>query len=204
MAPPAGLTRTGAGVRGGEPSSHRTTRHLFLARHPGAPRTEQRDLCDATGRSACPCPGSGQPGPIATAWAIALALIALTLTAGLAGCATNETLSRYAGTGTYWRLTEFQGRPARLHATLGFPAAGQIAGHTPCHRYRASIRAPYPWFQIGPPAVAPMPCTDVIPATRYLDALSAMTEAEVSGSVLVLREASGREMVFTAAGGTPG
>lgn len=150
-------------------------------------------------RSACPRPGSGQPGPVAPAWTIAL-----TLTVGLAGCATNETLSRYAGTGTYWRLTEFQGHPARSQATLGFPAAGQIAGRTSCHRYRAPIRAPYPWFQIGPLTFAPMPCTDVIPAARYLDALGTMTEAEVSGSVLVLRDASGHEMVFTAAGRTPG
>ncbi|MBE1295183.1 META domain-containing protein [Phycobacter azelaicus] len=118
----------------------------------------------------------------------------------LAACAGDETLTAYGAAGKTWVLSQIDGKPFAATATLEFPAPGQIAGQAPCNAYRAEITAPYPWFEAGSLAATRAVCPDLLGETRYLEALQSMSEAEVAGDVLILRNDAGRELVFTASG----
>ncbi|GGH38768.1 META domain-containing protein [Cribrihabitans marinus] len=60
--------------------------------------------------------------------------------------------------------------------------------------------APYPWFEVGALAVTRRTCPQMPAERRFLAALGEMSQAEVSGDILILRNAAGGEMVFTATG----
>lgn len=115
---------------------------------------------------------------------------------GLNACQPDETLARYAGEGSTWRLSEIGGAPARARATLTFTEPGALAGEAPCNAYRAAITAPYPWFELGPLAVTRRACPDLAAETAYLNALAKMTLAEVSGDTLILSNDDGDQIIF--------
>lgn len=118
----------------------------------------------------------------------------------LSACLSDETVSAYGAAGKTWVLQEIDGKSFSSRATLTFPTPKQIAGEAPCNAYSAPFDAPYPWFEIGQIASTKRTCAYQSDEDRYLSTLRAMTLAEVSGAVLVLSDANGREMVFSSDG----
>lgn len=113
-------------------------------------------------------------------------------------CGRDETAAAYGGADQTWILQEIDGQPFPASATLTFPETGQIAGEAPCNFYSGPMAAPYPWFEVGNLAVTRRACPDLAQETAFFEALSAMTEVEISGDVMILRSADGREMLFKA------
>ena len=118
----------------------------------------------------------------------------------LAACDRDETLTAYGAGDTRWVLHALDGEPWTELAELTFPEPGRIAGTGPCNRFSGALDAPYPWFSTGPLMVTRRACPALGAETRFLQALGAMTEAEVLDDTMILRNAEGREMVFKAAG----
>ncbi len=116
------------------------------------------------------------------------------------GCTGDETVASYGGGDRVWHLAELDGAPFDATASLTFPESGKIAGQAPCNSYFANMTAPYPWFETGQIAVTTLACPDLETERRFLSVLSEMTQSEVHGDVLILRDNAGREMVFKAAG----
>lgn len=116
----------------------------------------------------------------------------------LPGCGGDETVAAYGGAGRAWTLVELDGRRVGPGITLSFPETGKIAGQAPCNSYSASMQAPYPWFETGPIRRTRLTCAIQPLEDQYLEALADMTQSEVSGTTLLLRNDAGREMVFMA------
>lgn len=123
----------------------------------------------------------------------------LPLLFGLSQCG-DESLRAYGGADQVWTLVEVDGNEFPAKANLTFPAAGKLAGAAPCNSYSAEQTAPYPWFEAGPIATTKSSCPDQAAEMAYLEALSAMTQSEISGNTLILRNDAGREMVFRSRG----
>ena len=123
-------------------------------------------------------------------------LLAVALCAGVAGCFADETVAGYGARDKAWLLDELDGAPFSAKATLIFPNKGRIAGDAPCNKYSATMEAPYPWFETGPILVTRRACPDLEAEGDFLRALESMSQAEVLGSVLILSNDAGREMVF--------
>jgi heat shock protein HslJ len=121
------------------------------------------------------------------------ALALLTLVA-----CTDETISGYADPYAVYRLTEIDGAPFAGNATITFPEEGTVRGEAPCNSWFASQSAPYPWIEFGPIGATRRACPDLDAERAYFDALGTMTLAEVQGTVLILSNDAGREMVFRA------
>ncbi len=117
---------------------------------------------------------------------------------GLGACDRNETIANYGAADIVWRLVELDGIRFPQRATLSFPEPGQIAGQAPCNRYFGPMTAPYPWFEANRIGSTRMACPDLAAETAFLAALGEMTQSEVSGKTLILRNEKGREMVFEA------
>ena len=117
---------------------------------------------------------------------------------GLPAACADETLTGYANPEAVYVLEEIDGATFAARATIQFNEPGRIAGEAPCNRYSGAQDAPYPWFKPGPLAVTKRACPDLAAEGAFLEALSAMRLAEVSGPVLILSTESGREMVFRA------
>jgi len=115
----------------------------------------------------------------------------------LTACMNDETVSGFTSTKD-WRLSTLDGAPFDEQATLTFPKAGKIEGQAPCNVYAGTITTPYPWFQIAELTVSSLSCLPPTREPEFFEALRSMSEAEVSGDILILRNDAGREMVFTA------
>ena len=125
------------------------------------------------------------------------ALLSLVCAAALAGCAGDETLHAYGAGGHTYALQSIDGVAFGERATLGFPEPGRVAGQGPCNAFTTAQTAPYPWLDLGPIAVTARACAALEAERAYLQALDAMSTAEVTGDTLLLADDSGREMVFT-------
>ncbi|MEP2716761.1 META domain-containing protein [Pseudophaeobacter sp.] len=121
----------------------------------------------------------------------------VTAAALLIGC-TDETLAGYGAAGKVWHLTLLDDQAFEAKATLTFPETGKLAGEAPCNRYHGNQTAPYPWFEVAALIATRTTCPEQASETAYLQALQQMSEAEVAGNVLILRNEAGREMVFEA------
>ena len=113
-------------------------------------------------------------------------------------CDRDETVAAYGAGGQSWDLREIDGQPLPAPATLVFTEEGQISGQAPCNGYTGKLDAPYPWFGIKDLAATQAACAHLEAEGIYFAALMAMTQSEVSGDVLILRNDDGHEMVFTA------
>lgn len=124
---------------------------------------------------------------------VAFAFAALS---GLMQCSGDETVSGYGAGNVVWKLLDLDGAPFDARATLEFPEEGKLAGDAPCNRYFGTQSAPYPWFKLEQVGATRMACPDLDKETVFLDALQAMTLAEVAGDTLLLSNDDGREMLF--------
>lgn len=125
---------------------------------------------------------------------ISLVVLALCLS----HCTRDETVAAYGGADRIWTLVELDDQRVGSQTTLTFPGSGKIAGQGPCNAYSADMHAPYPWFETGTVVRSRMSCPDLAFEDRYLEALAGMTQSEVGGPALVLRNDEGQEMVFMA------
>lgn len=121
----------------------------------------------------------------------------LALTALLAACRQDETISAYAGKGSTWRLDAIDDNPASGTATISFPKEGRITGKAPCNRYTAGQGATYPWFSLTDLVAIKAACPALAAESVYFAALALMAFAEVQGDVLILSGEGGRSMTFT-------
>ncbi|WP_170398701.1 META domain-containing protein [Ruegeria arenilitoris] len=113
-------------------------------------------------------------------------------------CDKDETVAAYGAADQTWALQEIDGQPFETSALLRFPEEGKIAGNAPCNSYSGTLNAPYPWFEIADLTATRAACAGLEAEGFYFAALMAMTQSEVSGDVLILRNEDGHEMVFTA------
>lgn len=118
---------------------------------------------------------------------------------GLFQCDSDESVAAYGAADQTWVLQEIDGQPFESSAMLRFPEEGKIAGNAPCNSYSGILNAPYPWFEIMDLTATRSACAGLEAEGFYFAALIAMTQSEVSGDVLILRNDDGHEMVFKAA-----
>ncbi|WP_299637154.1 META domain-containing protein [uncultured Ruegeria sp.] len=114
-------------------------------------------------------------------------------------CDKDETVAAYGAADQIWVLQEIDGQPYEASALLRFPEEGRIAGNAPCNSYDGTLNAPYPWFEVQNLNATRAACAGLKAEGFYFAALMTMTQSEVSGNVLILRNEDGHEMVFTAA-----
>ncbi|RLK08148.1 META domain-containing protein [Ruegeria conchae] len=124
--------------------------------------------------------------------------LALLLPLALFQCNEDETVAAYGAADQTWALQEIDGEPFEASALLRFPEEGRIEGNAPCNTYSGKLNAPYPWFEIADLAATRAACDGLEAEGFYFAALMAMTQSEVSGDVLILRNEDGHEMVFKA------
>lgn len=116
----------------------------------------------------------------------------------LSACKEDETVAGY-DSGQTWQLTELDGAAFTANATLEFGEAGKVTGQAPCNSFFSEQTKPYPWIAFGPIGATRMMCPQMTEEKAYLTALTEMSQAEVSGDVLILSNEAGRQMVFKAA-----
>jgi len=114
-------------------------------------------------------------------------------------CGTDETVAAYGAADRIWTAQSIDEQPLSQTITLTFPEPGRIAGQAPCNGYRAALNAPYPWFELTAFGAETIDCPHLVEEGTYFAALLSMTQSEVSGDTLILRNDTGNEMVFTAA-----
>lgn len=117
---------------------------------------------------------------------------------GIYACTGDETVAAYGGGDQVWALAELDGAPFTQRATLTFPDPGRIAGFGPCNSYSGVMDAPYPWFEAQKVVVTRRACPDLAAETVFFTALAEVSQSEVAGRTLILRNDAGREMVFKA------
>ncbi|WP_428512541.1 META domain-containing protein [Roseovarius sp.] len=126
-------------------------------------------------------------------------LLTVPLVVSLLNCSGDETLSGHGAADRTWQLAELDGAAFDARATITFPEEGKIVGEAPCNRYFAAQLQPYPWFEAAEIGTTRRACPDLAQETAYLDALGAMSLAEVTETTLILSTPEGREMIFRAA-----
>ena len=123
--------------------------------------------------------------------------LAFALALGLAACKKDETVAGYDGDKT-WTLVEVDGASFSSRATLEFSDDGKVNGQAPCNTYFSEQTKPYPWIGFGPIGSTRKMCPELEEETMFFNALHEMTQAEVSGDVMILRNDAERQMVFKA------
>lgn len=124
--------------------------------------------------------------------------LAFALALGLAACKKDETVAGYDGDKT-WTLTEVDGTPFTSQATLQFADDGKVSGQAPCNSYFSEQTKPYPWIGFGPIGNTRKMCPEMGQETLFFSALGEMTQAEISGDVMILSNDGERQMVFRGA-----
>lgn len=112
----------------------------------------------------------------------------------------DETVTAYGGAGQVWVLEKIDGVQFQERATISFPQESVVEGKGPCNQFTAKQNAPYPWFELSDISATLMACDNLSAEATYFKALESMELVEVLGSVMLLKTASGREMVFRAQG----
>lgn len=113
-------------------------------------------------------------------------------------CDKDETVATYGAADRTWELQQIDGQAYEARALLRFPESGRIEGNAPCNSYSGKMDAPYPWFEVTDIAATRAACAGLEAEGMYFAALLTMTQSEVSGDVLILRNDDGHEMVFKA------
>jgi heat shock protein HslJ len=116
----------------------------------------------------------------------------------IVSCGSDETISGYADRKMIYALASIDNAPFTARATIAFAKEGAVNGTRPCNTFQAAQSVPYPWFALGPIASTRRVCPDLGQETAYFAALADMRFAEVAGTVLILSNKAGGEMVFQA------
>ena len=95
-----------------------------------------------------------------------------------------------------YRLVSIDGTPFAARATISFPSARQVVGSAPCNSYSGDLSAPLPAFSAATLTSTELACDDLPAEAVFFAALSAMTQADVSVTMVKLSNATGRSMVF--------
>lgn len=114
-------------------------------------------------------------------------------------CERDETVAAYGAGDQVWKLHDIDGQTFTADALLQFPEEGRIAGQAPCNSFQGSLNAPYPWFEVQDLSATRAACPELEQEGIFFAALLTMSQSEVSGDVLILRNDDGHEMVFKAA-----
>lgn len=127
------------------------------------------------------------------------ALAALILAAGLASPAAAEPP---AGLMQHWQLSRIGDAAAPFPATLDLRDMPQVAGQAPCNRWFATVTlsgtgqgAPAA-LQFGPIGATRMACADLAAEQAYLQALAAVSAAQLDAGALILTGADGLRLEF--------
>ncbi len=110
----------------------------------------------------------------------------------------DETIRRYGGGDRIWELTELQGMPFGLSATITFPSRNVVAGEGPCNTFHSRNSTPYPWFELGPIAATRRACPDLADEARFFEALGRARIAVIEDDTLTISTEEQTLMVFTA------
>ncbi|MEM9434223.1 MAG: META domain-containing protein [Pseudomonadota bacterium] len=114
-------------------------------------------------------------------------------------CSTeDETISGYVEPDRQWYVTSINDRPFTAEAFISFPEEGVIEGSGPCNAFTAKQTLPYPWFKVSDLSGPAQACTEFQAEQIFRVRLSLVTQAEVQGGVLILRDDDDIEMVFEA------
>lgn len=116
----------------------------------------------------------------------------------LAACQKDETLFGYGAGDKSWQLSRLDGVTAEQKLTLEFHDDGAVRGTGPCNSFGAMQTAPYPWFNLTRMVSTKRACAALAAEHAYFTALMEMSLVEVSGTVMILSDDHGREMVFSA------
>jgi len=73
-----------------------------------------------------------------------------------------------------------------------------VAGAMPRNFLSGALTVPLPWFGVEGVAATKRACPELAEEAAFFAALERMTLAEVAGSVLILSNDAGEEMVFRA------
>jgi heat shock protein HslJ len=119
----------------------------------------------------------------------------------LGACAPDETVFSYGAGERTFALQTIDGAPIPGTATISFPEPGRISGQAPCNVYSGALKAPYPWFELGPLAVTRRACLTEGGEAAFFRALESMRLVKVTDGALRLWNETGGEMIFTE---TPG
>ena len=125
-------------------------------------------------------------------------VLSLAAGAGLMACAPDETVTAFMQSDATYRLMTLDGIPVSADAALQVSEPGALAGEAPCNTFSAEVKAPYPWFELGPIRATRRACPGLAEEARLFETLQDMRFAEVQGSVLILTGEDGAEMVFRA------
>jgi len=120
----------------------------------------------------------------------------LILSAILASCGPDETVSGQTEETDVWVLDTINDAPVGVEVTIAFPEEGKVVGKAPCNRYFAAQTVPLPWFKLGPIGATKMACPDLDQEHQYFELLTAMTTSEIQGNVLILRSDTGQSLVY--------
>jgi heat shock protein HslJ len=95
-----------------------------------------------------------------------------------------------------WRVLEIDGAAFRPLATVVFAADGTVSGRAPCNTWSSRLAADLPDMALAPIRATRMACDALADEQRFLDALAAMTRAEVQGMRMTMTGPDGRAMLF--------
>lgn len=95
-----------------------------------------------------------------------------------------------------YRLISIDGEAFPVRATISFPAADQIAGSAPCNSYSGTLPAALPAFSAVSLTSTEMGCDDLPAEAVFFAALSAMTRADVTPSMVSFSNLAGHNMIF--------
>lgn len=123
--------------------------------------------------------------------------VALLLVLALSACR-GDAADTFGGPDRIWTLNTLNEMPFAAAATLTFPKSGEIAGQGPCNRYFGALKGVYPAFNAGPIGSTRLACPELSAEVIFFESIQAATRAILDSGSLVLSNADGLEMRFTA------
>ncbi|WP_323769673.1 META domain-containing protein [Antarctobacter sp.] len=97
-----------------------------------------------------------------------------------------------------WVLQSIGDAPFTASAELDLSEPGRLSGRGPCNGFSGRLDGVWPEISVGPLRATRRACPELAQEHVYFMALQAVRLAELREGTLVLTDAAGREMVFTA------
>ena len=125
-----------------------------------------------------------------------LTIFLLAAVLGLSECNKDETISAFVPDGKTWYAISMKARPFTSELFIEFPEEGVIRGQGPCNSFSATQTEPYPWFNAENIVATKASCPDIQEEQIFFIRLRMVTEIEVAGSVMIMTDKDGDEIVF--------